>query len=141
MSTSFDPSSVPLRILVTGTRGKSSLVRLLHAGLLACGLRSCARITGVLPRELSPSGCRTIRRAAPAHVREMRWWLAQVPRGTDAVVMENSAVAPELQEAAGAWLRPTLVVWTTLRSDHAEAWGPGIEGAARALAKGETYQI
>ena len=136
MSASFDPSSVPLRILVTGTRGKSSLVRLLHAGLLACGLESRARITGVLPRELSLSGCRTIRRAAPAHVREMRWWLAQVPRGTDAVVMENSAVAPELQEAAGAWLRPTLVVWTTLRSDHAEAWGPGIEGAARTLAKG-----
>lgn len=136
MSTSFEPDSVPIRILVTGTRGKSSLVRLLHAGLCACGLAVYARITGVLPRELSPSGCRTIRRTAPAHVREMRWWLAQVPPDADAVVMENSAVAPDLQEAAGAWLRPTLVVWTTLRSDHEEAWGPGREGAARALARG-----
>ena len=133
---SFDPTPIPVRILVTGTRGKSSLVRLLHAGLCACGLIAYARITGVLPRELSPSGCRTIRRTAPAHVREMLWWLAQIPPDTDAVVMENSAVAPELQEAAGAWLRPTLVVWTTLRPDHGEAWGPCREGAARALVRG-----
>ena len=28
------------------------------------------------------------------------------------------------------------MVWTTLRANHTEAWGPGIEGAARALTKG-----
>ncbi|NLL35954.1 MAG: hypothetical protein GX256_00350 [Fretibacterium sp.] len=133
---SLNLSLVPIRILVTGTRGKSSLVRLLHAGLCASGLRSYARITGVLPRELSPSGSRTIHRSAPAHVREMLWWLAQLPEDADALVMENSAVAPDLQAAAGAWLRPTLLVWTTLRPDHEEAWGAGYEGAARALLSG-----
>lgn len=132
----FGSDSIPVRILVTGTRGKSSLVRLLHAGLSACGLRTYARITGVLPRELSPEGCRVIRRLSPAHVREMCWWLAQIPPDADAVVMENSAVSPDLQEAAGRWLCPTLVVWTTLRSDHQEAWGPGLERAARALVRG-----
>ena len=128
--------SIPVRILVTGTRGKSSLVRLLHAGLLACGMKPYSRITGVLPRELGPSGVRAIRREAPANAREMQWWISQIPDDAEAVVMENSAVAPELQPAAGRWLEPTLVVWATLRSDHEDVWGPGVEGAAKALLEG-----
>ena len=132
----MDLRRIPVRVLVTGTRGKSSLVRLLYAGLAACGLRTYARITGVLPRELSPGGVRVVRRDAPASFREMRWWLSQLPAGVDAVVMENSAVAPELQPAAGAWLTPTLLVWTTLRADHEDAWGPGVGGAAEALLRG-----
>ncbi|MCR4817682.1 MAG: hypothetical protein K5841_01845 [Fretibacterium sp.] len=125
-----------VRILVTGTRGKSSLVRLLHAGLTAGGLRVWSRVTGVLPRSLSPDGVRVIRRDAPASFREMRWWLQQIPGDAEAVVMENSAVSPELQAAAGRWLKPTLAVWTTLRADHEDAWGPGRRNAARALLRG-----
>ncbi len=40
------------RILVTGSRGKSSVVRLLYAAMQAAGLQTYARITGVVPREL-----------------------------------------------------------------------------------------
>ena len=133
---SLNSARVPIRILVTGTRGKSSLVRLLHAGLSACGLRTWARVTGVLPRELSPGGARVIRRVAPASFLEMRWWLGQIPEVADAIVMENSAVSPDLQGAAARWLSPTLLVWTTLRSDHEDAWGPGVEAAAQALLRG-----
>ena len=125
-----------IRILVTGTRGKSSLVRLLHAGLSAAGLRTWARVTGVLPRSLSPDDVQTIHRGAPVSFREMRWWLKQIPEDAEAVVMENSAVSPELQSAAGRWLKPTLAVWTTLRADHEDAWGPGRLNAARALLRG-----
>ncbi len=129
--------NIPIRILVTGSRGKSSLTRLLHAGLRAWGLNARARITGVLPRELTPDGGeRVIRRASPAHVAEFGWWLDQVPAETQALVAENSAVAPELQRYAPDRLRPTLVVWTTLRPDHTEVWGPGREGAAVSLLPG-----
>jgi hypothetical protein len=131
---------IPLRVVVTGSRGKSSLVRLLHAGFSACGLATYARVTGVIPRELSPGNGqtieRTIRRTSPAHVREMLWWLSRVPADADAVVLENSAVSPGLQSVASELLSPVLVVWTTLRPDHVEAWGPGREGAARALMGG-----
>ncbi len=127
---------IPIRVVVTGSRGKSSLTRLLHAGLFACGLATYARITGVVPRELSPSGERAIRRTSPAHIREMRWWLAQVHPGAGAVVVENSAVSPALQPFAPGLIAPTLVVWTTLRPDHTEVWGPGREGAARTLLGG-----
>ena len=132
----MDLRRVGIRILVTGTRGKSSLVRLLHAGLSAVGLRTHSRVTGVLPRELSPAGQRVIRRTSPVSFREMRWWLSQVPRDAEALVLENSAVSPLLQPAAGRWLDPTLLVWTTLRPDHQDAWGPGVRGAAEALLRG-----
>ena len=131
-------ASVPIRVVVTGARGKSSLTRLLHAGLAACGLKVCARITGVLPRALfsPPYEERVIRRASPANIGEMRWWLGQIPGDTQAIVVENSAVAPELQNFAARLLSPTLAIWTTVRPDHIEAWGPGREGAARTLIRG-----
>ncbi|MDR1377684.1 MAG: hypothetical protein LBJ36_01330 [Synergistaceae bacterium] len=127
---------IPIRVVVTGSRGKSALTRLLRQGFSACGLSVYARITGVVPRELSPLGERVIRRRSPAHIRETRWWLSQVPADANALVVENSAVAPELQSFASDLIHPTLVVWTTLRADHVEAWGPGREGAARTLFRG-----
>lgn len=124
------------RILVTGSRGKSSLVRLLCAGMGARGIDFRGRITGVLPRELSSAGERLIVRNAPGHIAEMRWWLGQIPRETEAVVMENSAVQPELQEMAAKWLKPTVIVWTNARPDHQEVWGKGSAAAASALLRG-----
>lgn len=127
---------VPIRIVVTGSRGKSSLTRLIHSGLTGGGLRAYARITGVLPRELNPQGERTISRHASANIREILWWSSQIPSDAQAVVAENSAVAPHLQGYAADILAPTLIVWTNIRPDHTEVWGPGLEGAAEALFKG-----
>ncbi len=129
-------SSIQIRILVTGSRGKSSLVRLAHAGLSSLGVPSWGRITGVLPRELSPRGERFIERTAGGHVEEMRWWLKQIPPDAGAVVMENSAVTPELQGLAARWLAPGLVVWTNARADHQETWGPSARDAREALLEG-----
>lgn len=125
-----------IRILVTGCRGKSSLVRLCTAGLLSCGLRAFGRITGVVPREIGPDGERQILRASGAHVAEIRWWLHSLPPEADAVVLENSAVSPDLQEAAVRWLRPTLSVFTNIREDHRESWGEGTRNAADVLLRG-----
>jgi hypothetical protein len=94
------------------------------------------RITGVLPRELRPGGERRIVRNSPGHVEEMRWWLRQIPRETEAVVMENSAVQPDLQGLAAQWLRPVLTVWTNAREDHQDAWGFGPDAAFFALLRG-----
>ena len=125
-----------IRILVTGTRGKSSLVRLIHAGLLSQNINACARITGVLPRSLTPSGAKIIRRDSPVNIREMLWWLNTLPPDTQAVVLENSAVSPELQPAAARWLHPTLTVITNTRPDHQDAWGYAPDSAYSAIMKG-----
>lgn len=112
-----------IRIAVTGSRGKSGVVRLLHAGLCACGFNCRARITGVLPRELTQSGERPILRAAGANVAELRWWLTQLPPNVKAVVTENSAVSPELQHVCPKLLLPTLTILTNTRADHEALWG------------------
>lgn len=125
-----------IRILVTGCRGKSSLVRLCTAGLLSCDLRAFGRVTGVVPREIGPDGERQILRASGAHIAEMRWWLRSLPPDAEAVVLENSAVSPELQEAAPRWLRPTHTVFTNVREDHRESWGEGTRNAANVLLRG-----
>ena len=129
------PKAQP-RVLVTGSRGKSSVVRLLFAVMQSAGLRAYARITGVVPRELGPDGVRRIARSAGAHVEEMRWWLGQLPASAQGVVLENSAIAPEFQGLAGRWLKPGLTVLTNVMPDHQEAWGAAAAGAADALVEG-----
>ena len=124
------------RVLVTGSRGKSSIVRLLHTTFGDAGLTAYARITGVVPRELGPGGSHAISRPAGAHVGEMHWWLRQLPRTTQAIVMENSAISPDLQGLAGRWLRPDITVLSNTLPDHQEAWGPSSASAAEVLTRG-----
>jgi hypothetical protein len=128
------------RVLVTGSRGKSSIVRLLFAVMQARGLETYARITGVVPRELGPEGVRSISRSAGAHVEEMRWWLGQLPASAQAVVLENSAITPEFQALAGRWLKPGITVLTNTLPDHQESWGPTRVCAAEVLAAGVPKQ-
>jgi gamma-polyglutamate synthase len=124
------------RILVTGSRGKSSLVRLLHCALNYCEIPTYARMTGVVPRELGPGSDRTILRSAGAHVEEMRWWLNQLPDDGSGIVLENSAIAKDLQPLAGQWLRPQIAILSNILPDHQEVWGPNSDCAAITLLAG-----
>ena len=47
---------IPIRIHVNGTRGKSSVTRLIAAGLRGAGIRTFAKTTGTLPRMILPDG-------------------------------------------------------------------------------------
>jgi len=124
------------RVLVTGSRGKSSIVRLLQAALQAGGLQSFGRITGVVPRELGPHGSRAISRSAGAHVEEMRWWLMGLPTSAQAIVLENSAINTDFQGLAQRWLQPDVTVLTNTLPDHQELWGDSSACAARVLVAG-----
>lgn len=126
----------PVKIVVTGSRGKSSVVRYIHTAFLVNGLTSYARITGVIPRSLTPSGTRVILRSSGAHVEEMRWWLKNIPGEPDAVIMENSSISPELQILPAKWFKPDIFVITNVRPDHQDAWGLDEEDAAKALISG-----
>ncbi len=126
----------PIKIMVTGSRGKSSLVRLVHSALLANGIKAYGRITGVLPRELTPDGEVQILRSSGGHVEEMKWWLSSIPEDVQAVVMENSAVSPDLQSLASKWFSPGITLLSNIHPDHQEAWGPDEIDAALALSRG-----
>ena len=111
-------------------------MRLLHAAMNAAGLPTYARITGVIPRELGPHITRTISRSSGAHVEEMRWWLGQLPASAQGIVLENSAITPELQDLAGRWLQPDISIISNTYADHQEVWGPADADAATVLVKG-----
>ncbi len=48
--------AVPIRIHVNGTRGKSSVARLIAAGLRAGGICTVAKTTGSAARYIHPAG-------------------------------------------------------------------------------------
>jgi poly-gamma-glutamate synthase PgsB/CapB len=123
----------PFRTAVTGSRGKSGVVRLIHAAFCACGLKAYGRITGVVPRELRPDGERPIIRLSGTNVSEMKWWLSTLPCDTEGIVLENSAVTPDLQRLCALWLHPQVIVLTNIRPDHEAYWGSGEENVLRAL--------
>ncbi|TFH29311.1 MAG: poly-gamma-glutamate synthase PgsB, partial [Myxococcales bacterium] len=47
---------IPIRIHVNGTRGKTSVTRLIAAGLREAGIRCVAKTTGTVPRFILPNG-------------------------------------------------------------------------------------
>src|SRR5512142_1503534 len=91
--------TVPIRIHVNGTRGKSTVTRLVAAALREAGIATMAKVTGTAPRLILADGSeRPIVRRTPANVREQAWLLRQARRaGVTAVVAECMAVRPDLQ--------------------------------------------
>ncbi len=129
-------SRIPLRIHVNGTRGKSSVTRLIAAGLRAGGRVVVAKTTGSTARVILPDGSeRPLARRGPANIRELIPFTAEAAaQGAEAIVVECMAVRPEMQRFAEEKLvRAHIGVITTIRPDHEEVTGEG-PGVARALA-------
>ncbi|MCP4657062.1 MAG: hypothetical protein GY856_16755 [bacterium] len=128
-------AAVPHRILVGGARGKTTLVRLIHAGLSAAGLKTEGRISGDRPAVIGADGGeRGERRWGPANIRELRRFLNRIPKLTEAVVVENMAIDPQLQRLVASHLvRPTLAVMAPDAPDHLEVQPIDPEMRARVL--------
>jgi poly-gamma-glutamate synthase PgsB/CapB len=127
---------IKIRIHVNGTRGKSSVTRLIAAGLREGGLVTCAKTTGTLARMILPNGREVpIFRPAGANVIEQkRIVAAAVAHGADALVIECMALQPELQALSEfKLLRATHGVITNARPDHLDVMGPTGADVARAL--------
>jgi poly-gamma-glutamate synthase PgsB/CapB len=128
---------IPIRIHVNGTRGKSSVTRLIAAGLRAGGHRVLAKTTGTLPHLILEDGSeRPVRRRGRATIHEqMRTLRLAAARQVDAVVLECMAIQPELQAVSEhRMLRSTIGVITNVREDHQEVLGSDPARAGRALA-------
>jgi len=123
-------NAIPCRVLVTGTRGKSSVVRALHAGLRALEPETWGKITGDVASVLPPDGIpRKLGRRGPAHLREQSKLVRDCRRhGARCLVVESMAISPEAMAAEARLLRPTLVVVTNVRDDHRETLGPDLDG-------------
>jgi poly-gamma-glutamate synthase PgsB/CapB len=116
--------SVPVRIMVTGTRGKSSLVRILTAGARVAEPATWGKITGDVPTLLLPGGDEVIRRRAGARLAEQGWLLRKCRRGgVRCLVVEAMTITPELMKAEARLLLPSVIALVNVRDDHQETLG------------------
>ena len=129
-------NKIPIRIHVNGTRGKSSVVRLIAAGLREGGLKTFAKTTGTIPRIINEKGkdleLHRLRSATIGEqIKLIRFFGKKSP---DALVMECMAVNPQYQWISEHKIvKSTLGVITNVRRDHVDEMGSTIEDIAYSL--------
>jgi len=128
---------IPIRIHVSGTRGKSSVTRLIAAGLREGGIATCAKTTGTLARMILPDGSEfpIYRPSQPNIIEQVRILSTAVSYKARALVLECMALQPQLHWLSESKLvRATHGVITNAREDHLDVMGPTETDVALALA-------
>ena len=130
--------TIPIRIHVDGSRGKTGTCRLIGAALRANGLRVVVKTTGKMPVLIDASGNEKVIDRPPtptANLREQKEIVRlAAEQHAQAIVVECMAVDPELRRTSeNTLIRATLAVITNVRRDHLEVIGPDIGTGARNL--------
>ena len=121
---------------VNGTRGKSTVSRLIEAGLRAEGLRVFCKTTGPDPMTIDVNGCEEpIRRRGQANIKEQIAILHRAAaQDAQVLVVECMAITPEFQQASQHdILRADIGVITNVRRDHTDVMGDTLPQIAEAL--------
>ncbi|MEN9923699.1 MAG: hypothetical protein RIS09_1213 [Actinomycetota bacterium] len=129
---------VDIRILVTGSRGKSSLVRLLHAALSAHGIPTYAKTTGTAAFEIDVESVqhetKRIGQVSILEILEATMRAFSHSTKPKAMVIECMAVSPLLTKILSHQMfQPTMVVITNALLDHLEEQGKTREEIAESL--------
>lgn len=133
---------IPLRILVNGTRGKTTVTRMAIAVLNEAGIRTMGKTTGSEARRIFPDGreeeYRQERR--PVNMIEQLPFLRMaVKEKVQAIVVECMAQRPENQRVlARQLIRPHFVLMTNAYVDHIEEIGATEEETVAVLAQSIT---
>lgn len=123
-------------IHVNGIRGKSSVSRLIDAGLRAGGLRVLTKTTGTCPELIHTNGSQTplARRGRPSIKEQLRILRLAAEQHADVLVIECMAVLPEYQKISEErMLRSDIGVITNVRPDHLEEMGETLDAIAQSL--------
>ena len=133
-----DRQALPHVVHVNGIRGKSSVCRLIDAGLRAGGLAVLTKTTGTRPIVRQVDGSeRPVRRRGPPSIKEQLAILQLAARQqADVLVVECMAVLPEYQQISETrMLRSDIGVITNVRPDHPEEMGHTLAEIAAALSQ------
>jgi len=117
---------IPLRICVTGSRGKSSVTRLVAGALNESGLPTAAKTTGSKPVCVFPDGTEVVisRRGLPSILEGKRFIKTVCRNSARAVVAEMMSIRPEtLYAESRRILCPHILIITNVRLDHMEHMG------------------
>lgn len=113
-------------IYVNGTRGKSTVTRMLDAGLRGLGCKVLSKTTGTVPACIHVDGREElIQRKTPANIREQLTFLHKADReGAEILVIECMALDPQLQRVSSRdMLKADVGVITNARLDHMDVMG------------------
>ncbi len=128
--------SIPIRIHVNGTRGKSSITRLIGAGLRAGGINPITKVTGTFPRLILEDGTETaIYRRGAANIIEQKHIVKfAAKRKAQALIIECMALDPEYQWITeNQMIHATISVISNVRPDHLDVMGPTVIDVGKAL--------
>jgi len=130
-------NKIPVRIHISGTRGKSSVTRLLAAALRHAGKKTAAKTTGTLARMILPDGSEVpVYRPAGANIIEQKRIVnTAYHMGCEVLIVECMALQPILHWISESKLvHATHGVITNARADHLDVMGPEEIDVAKALA-------
>jgi gamma-polyglutamate synthase len=119
---------IPLRITVSGTRGKSGVTRDIAAVLRADGRKVLAKTTGTEPRYILPDGSEEpVHRRGLTTIMEQKRVVSRAIRlGADCLVVEVMSIRPENHRTeSGKLIKPHITVLTNFRPDHLDVTGSG----------------
>ena len=117
---------IPLRVAVTGTRGKSTVTRMIAAALKEAGFTVLAKTTGSRTVLILPDGREEEieRRGWPTITEQKRLLKRAAGLGVQALVTEMMSIQPEcLAVESRRLLEPLCLVITNTRLDHREEMG------------------
>ena len=133
--------SIPIRVHVNGSRGKTGTCRLIGAALRGNGLKVVTKTTGKMPAIIDVRGnARRLREAegdgfSEGNIREQKKVVSLASeQGAQALVVECMALTPEVQKISEEkFVRATVGVITNVHHDHLDIIGPDMVSAARNL--------
>jgi poly-gamma-glutamate synthase PgsB/CapB len=129
-------NAIPIRIHVNGTRGKSSVTRLIAGALRAGGIKTVAKTTGTLARFIHPDGSEepVVRLGLPNILEQVKIIRRAKELGAQAIVIECMALVPDYQFISEQKIiKSTIGVITNARPDHLDMMGPTELDVADAL--------
>jgi poly-gamma-glutamate synthase PgsB/CapB len=123
---------------VNGSRGKSSVTRLIAGALRESGKRTVAKVTGTNPRLIDTDGNDYIIDRPTGHpsvLEQLMLFKFAREQKAEAAVIECMALLPDHQKVDVQISRPNISVITNVRTDHMDMMGPRIDDVAHSLSK------
>lgn len=123
-------------IHVNGTRGKSTVTRLIGTMLRKNNIKTWTKVTGTIPVIIDEEGNeQIIKRIGNANIKEQLKIIRKASRkNVEALAIECMAVTPKYQKITERqMLKSNIVVITNARKDHEEVMGAGKENIIKAL--------
>ena len=117
---------IPVRITVSGTRGKTGIVRTLASVFRAAGYRTLAKTTGSEAMYILPDGTEDpVRRRGLISVLEQKTLVSKaVGMKADCLIAEVMSIQPENHTVESQrLLKPHLTILSNFRPDHTDAVG------------------